>query len=118
MTAPLPTPGEVEEMRDRHVPYEPFGPEDTTQFCRAKGCGNLWPCDAARLLALVGNLHEEVFDHWCTPGCDDGCDIAKTRRLTTDTIVTERWKPPTWEELANVRASLDRIRRAATGEAT
>jgi len=57
MTAPLPTPADVEGMRERHVPYEPFGPEDTTQFCQARGCGNLWPCDAARLLALV-DAHE------------------------------------------------------------
>lgn len=75
----LPTPGEVEEMRARHA-HDGNG-DCAACYPHTRG----WPCEFARLLALVGNLHEEVFDHWCTPGCDDGCDIAKTRCLTTDT---------------------------------
>lgn len=46
MTAPLPTPTEVEGMRERHVP-EGFG----VAYCGP--CDTPWPCDPARLLALV-----------------------------------------------------------------
>ena len=111
MTAPLPTPGEVEEMRDRHVPYEPFGPEDTTQFCRAKGCGNLWPCDAARLLALVGNqamtLDEDKL-------YIDDLDA----RLASVLAECDRTEDYEHRRSLTLSALVDRIRRAATGEAT
>ena len=52
MTARLPTPGEVEEMRERHVET----PGDEIQPWPYEWCqydGQDWPCDAARLLALV-----------------------------------------------------------------
>ena len=52
MTAPLPTPDEVEGMRERHVrevvAVHESGPEAWCPTCQVH-----WPCDAARLLALV-----------------------------------------------------------------
>jgi len=104
MTAPLPTPGEVEEMRERHVP-KGFG----VAYCDP--CDAHWPCDAARLLALVGNqattltedkLYIDDLDARLAAvlaECDRTEDYEHRRSLTLGTLV-------------------DRIRRAATGEAT
>ena len=61
MTAPLPTPDEVAGVRERHVArtyrksvpvFDEFdSPWQTVTEC---SCGSTsWPCDAARLLALV-----------------------------------------------------------------
>ena len=54
MTAPLPTPGEVEEMRERHSEHA----QSAVGKCR--WCGVHWPCDAARLLALVDSVRREA----------------------------------------------------------
>jgi len=65
MTAPLPTPDEVAGVRERHVArtyrksvpvFDEFdSPWQTVTEC---SCGSTsWPCDAARLLALV-DAHE------------------------------------------------------------
>jgi len=58
MTARLPTPGEVEEMRVRHFLQEVrCGQHGCDTHCA--WCTDPWPCDAARLLALVDSLTDE-----------------------------------------------------------
>ena len=51
MTAPLPPPEDVAEMRERH------GEHAQSAVGKCRWCGVHWPCDAARLLALV-DAHE------------------------------------------------------------
>ena len=57
MTAPLPTPGEVEEMRARHRRV-------SRRIPRCMACEQMWPCDAARLLALAGAQDEPRRFRW------------------------------------------------------
>ena len=69
----LPTPGEVEEMRARHVP-------DRAGLTTCDTCPQHWPCDAARLLALVDSVQVaegeacEHPDHWFDRVVCGGCD--------------------------------------------
>ncbi len=59
MTAPLPTPADVEGMREWHVrevvAVHESGPEAWCPTCQVH-----WPCDAARLLALVDSVRREA----------------------------------------------------------
>lgn len=80
----LPTPDEVVVMREAHVDNRTTW--DYLRSCEA--CGQRWPCDAARLLALMD---------------------AMTARL--DAVLAALGRPA----LSMARA-LDRIRRAATRE--
>jgi len=58
MTAPLPTPADVEGMREWHVrevvAVHESGPEAWCPTCQVH-----WPCTPARLLALVDSLTEQ-----------------------------------------------------------
>lgn len=42
-------------------------------------------------------------DHWCTPGCGDGCDVARVRTWARSEVVARR-EPLTPQELAAVVA--------------
>ena len=111
MTAPLPTPGEVEEMRERHVCVSGNG----GHWCGV--CADpasdyetfvIWPCDAARLLALVGNQVTTLDEDKLYV---DDLDA----RLTAVLAECDRADA---DPLRPRQVHIDRIRRAATGEAT
>lgn len=57
MTAPLPSPEDVAQMRERHVSYPVI---DAAPRRRCKACDTEAPCDAARLLALVDSQRAEL----------------------------------------------------------
>lgn len=118
MTAPLPTPADVEGMRQRHVP-KGFG----VAYCDP--CDAHWPCDAARLLALVDSQAEQI----------DRIDIERgefldealrhklraiERGLRLAAVLAECDRTEDYEHRRSLTLStlVDRIRRAATGEAT
>jgi len=105
MTAPLPTPGEVEGMRERHVAYESRGITDCDE------CGTHWPCDAARMLALVGNQATTLDEDKLYI---DDLDA----RLASVLAECDRTEDYEHRRSLTLGALVDHIRRAARGEAT
>lgn len=53
---------------------------------------------------------EVLLDHYCTPGCENGCNIAKTRYFRTKTEYIYR-DPLTEETHATIRARVQDILR-------
>jgi len=104
MSAPLPTPGEVEGMRERHVPTDLGRVEVCCQGCEDTSDGCVpWPCDAARLLALVDHEHRHGLAWVSTV-------VERDARL--DAVIAEC---DLLDEQTSGYVSTDRIRRAATG---
>ena len=148
MTAPLPTPGEVEGMRERHVAI-PGSDIGGPLLCER--CMFAWPCDASRLLALVDSLHSWrglmalMDEHWPAdiftmgdepptgPG-DPGPRILALARWVDALQARLAAALALCDEITDAAAyghkvghpanhgqrahDIDRIRRAATGEAT
>ena len=111
MTAPLPTPGEAEEMRERHVRQEVHcGQHGCDLHCA--WCADPWPCDAARLLALVDHEHQHGLAWVATVAERDArldAVLAECDLLDVARALGHVW---TYGQIQ------ERIRRAATGEAT
>ena len=92
-----PTPGEVEGMRERHVRQEVrCGQHGCDEHCA--WCADPWPCDAARLLALVDSQSARL-----------AAVLAECDLLDVARALGHVW---TYGQIQ------ERIRRAATGEAT
>ena len=91
----LPTPGEVEGMRERHVAI-PGSDIGGPLLCER--CMFAWPCDAARLLALVDSQSARL-----------AAVLAECDLLDVARALGHVW---TYGQIQ------ERIRRAATGEAT
>ena len=110
MTAPLPTPGEVEEMRANH---------ETDQALGICSCDAGKPCDAARLLALVGN-QSTTLDEDKLYIDDLDARLAAVFAMTEEVERANGYGRRIGYTLSREQHAhdLDRIRRAATGEAT
>ena len=120
MTAPLPTPGEVEGMRERHVPTDLGRVEVCCQGCEDTSDGCVpWPCDAARLLALVGN-QSTTLDEDKLYIDDLDARLAAVFAMTEEVERANGYGRRIGYTLSREQHAhdLDRIRRAATGEAT
>jgi len=100
----LPTPGEVEGMRERHVP-------DRAGLTTCGTCPQTWPCDAARLLALVDSLTEQHEYEYLRA-------TSRTERLAAVLAECDRTEGYEHRRALTLGTLVDRIRRAATGEAT
>ena len=57
-------------------------------------------------------LREVIRDHWCTPGCVDGCDIAKTRHWVSDEEVIERHSPLEQADIERMAANIRHVGRS------
>jgi len=116
MTAPLPTPGEVEGMRERHVAI-PGSDIGGPLLCER--CMFAWPCDAARLLALVGN-QSTTLDEDKLYIDDLDARLAAVFAMTEEVERANGYGRRIGYTLSREQHAhdLDRIRRAATGEAT
>ena len=116
MTAPLPTPAEVEGMRERHVRAD-RGTFFEQDYCRT--CTQPWPCDADRLLALVGN-QSTTLDEDKLYIDDLDARLAAVFAMTEEIERANGYGRRIGYTLSREQHAhdLDRIRRAATGEAT
>lgn len=80
----------------------------------------LTPADADHLtqaLTTQGLLPtvEVISSHWCTPGCSDGCRVAKTRYLRTETEVIEERPQLTDGDLTSIRDRIAALPLTGTG---
>ena len=107
-TATLPTPGEVEEMRERHRHME-----RTEHGLWCPQCLMPWPCDAARLLALVGSLRHLADVLKAGAAADQAALIETSARLAAVLAECDAADKPGMFRRGGV--STDHIRRAATG---
>lgn len=69
--------------------------------------------DAAKEVLSWFEIHEYV--HFCTPGCDDGCDIGRVRTWTQREVI-ERRQPLTDDDIAEMNAIIERSRAARLHE--
>lgn len=55
-------------------------------------------------MTTMNEFYEVIENHWCTPGCDEGCRISKIRYYRTKSEVIETRPGLTDEDLARLQA--------------
>ena len=109
----LPTPGEVAQMREQHVAQM----VDGRHYCLR--CEVSAPCDAARLLALVDHEHRHGLA-WVATVAERDARLDAVLAMVEEVERANGYGYRIGYTLSREQHAhdLDRIRRAATGEAT